>query len=131
MKGFCFFSGKRLRPLGSVLALVHHDLERQHLQLLPDEGPSFFRLVPVVMVEVEVEAEAEVVVVLFVVLVSGLHFCGQRVLDVVAARAAGEAGKQPVKRIEAVHPDGQEVPRPQEFGQTLRPRNQITEVKKS
>ena len=44
-----------------------------------------------------------------------------------AARAAGEAGEQPVEGIEAVHPDGQEVPGPQALGQPMRPGNSDSE----
>ena len=68
MKGFVGLRGKRLRPLGAVVALVHHDLQRQHFQLLADERPPFLRLAAVATAE----AEAELVVV--VLLVPGLYF---------------------------------------------------------
>ena len=68
MKGFVGLRGKRLRPLGAVVAFVHHDLQRQHFQLLADERPPFLRLAAVTTAE----AEAEVVEV--VLLVPGLYF---------------------------------------------------------
>ena len=70
MKGFVGLRGKRLRPLGAVVAFVHHDLQRQHIQLLADERPPFLRLAAVATAEAEAEAELVVVVLL----VPGLYF---------------------------------------------------------